>query len=78
LLSNSFRKLSQLINTIDVNRNNIILKKFLDSLMEDLEKWVKIIFIEQSAIDIHYFDDNLYSTILQIQKFIELKVNNEK
>lgn len=70
-LAYAIRSLSTLlksinVESIDANR----LKKiqiFLSGIQEDLYNWRKMIFIEQSAIDIHYLDSALFSACLQME-----------
>jgi DNA-binding response OmpR family regulator len=44
---------------------------FIYSVLEDMNKWVDNIFISQSAIDIHYLDDSLLSSISQLKSIFE-------
>jgi len=67
-LSKAFDELFNLLSSKNIN--NDILKTFLDYLIEDLEKWINVIFIEKSAIDIHYLDANFIATVAQIHKII--------
>jgi len=74
LMSVEFKNLAysleKLLN-LKINENNKkTYKIFLDTVIEDLYKFYKNIFIEQSAIDIHYLDASLLSNIEQIQLMI--------
>ena len=40
---------------------------FLTNIVEDLSSWRDVVFVSQSAIDIHYLDSSLLSVILQIE-----------
>ena len=40
---------------------------FLENITIDLSSWRRIVFIEQSANDIHYMDSSLFSSILQLE-----------
>jgi len=53
-----------------------LLKKILDSILEDLNNWVYKVLVEKSAIDIHYLDDSLLANIEQIDLILESLKNN--
>ena len=44
---------------------------FIYSLLTDLEKWTQNIFFDQVAIDIHYLDDSLVSSIVQLKTLLK-------
>ncbi|MCV6607642.1 MAG: PAS domain S-box protein [Campylobacterales bacterium] len=46
---------------------------FIGSLIQDLANWRRSIFVEQSALDIHYLDSSLFSTILQLEGAINVQ-----
>ncbi|MEA1917026.1 MAG: hypothetical protein U9N42_05785 [Campylobacterota bacterium] len=53
--------------------------KMLTSVALDLEKWIKVIFIEQSTEDIHYFDASFASNILEIESvFVEHEESDDE
>jgi len=54
----------------------ILLKRILDSILDDLNNWVYKVLVEKSAIDIHYLDDSLLANIAQIDLILE-SLNNE-
>lgn len=59
--------------------NKKFVKVFFESIIEDLESWRRLIFIEKSAKDIHYLDDSLFSSIAQLELIIEGNgTNNEE
>ena len=70
-LALAFEKLSDIVSKLEINgEKNKLIKMFIDSIMEDLEKWVKTIFINQDTDDIHYLDASLYSSIEQLEILI--------
>lgn len=50
---------------------------FLENIVIDLSGWRKIVFIEQSANDIHYMDSSLFSSILQLELVFNTDQKNE-
>lgn len=75
--TNEFRDLGYAILNLckELNEINIdilevqtaeMLYLLLQQTIEDLEKWFKNIFIEQNALDIHYFDASFFANITQI------------
>jgi len=68
--SNLSKAFDELYNLLNSSINNKYVKLLLDAMMEDLEKWINVIFIEKSAIDIHYLDANFIAMIDQITQII--------
>lgn len=70
-LAYAISSISKLLMNIDdakLNENTINkIAIFLSGIQYDLSAWRKLIFIEQSAIDIHYLDSSLFSACLQIE-----------
>ena len=70
-LAYAVRSLSALLISVDETRlDEKIMKKivlFLAGIQSDLADWRNLIFIEQSALDIHYLDSSLFSACLQIE-----------
>ena len=70
-LSFSLSSLGNLLdkqNVLDLDDNTY--KKmllFLENIIIDLSSWRRIVFVEQSANDIHYMDSSLFSSILQLE-----------
>lgn len=50
---------------------------FLENIIIDLSSWRKIVFIDQSANDIHYMDSSLFSSILQLEQIFNTDQKNE-
>jgi PAS domain S-box-containing protein len=50
---------------------------FLENIIIDFSNWRKIVFIEQSANDIHYMDSSLFSSILQLELVFNTDQKNE-
>ena len=74
-LAHSFYKLLEILEGVGIHKNSDMVKMFLDTIMEDLEKWLQHIFIDQDANDIHYLDASLFSSIEQLE--ILLRGDNE-
>ncbi|WP_457749551.1 hypothetical protein [Sulfurimonas sp.] len=68
----AFNSLSELLNRItlqdlqDTDKKNMFCTMLI-AIVNDLEKWIKVIFVEQSTQDIHYFDASFSSNILEIE-----------
>jgi hypothetical protein len=61
IIERSFAHLIEFLSTItedmlEDNNKKLLLVNLLISLINDFENWLKVIFIEQTAQDIHYFD----------------------
>lgn len=50
---------------------------FLENITLDLSSWRNIVFIEQSANDIHYMDSSLFSSILQLELIFNTEQKHE-
>jgi len=64
-ISNSFTHLINFLENIDddVLKNNetrVLLSRMLQGVINDLESWINVIFVEQTANNIHYFDTSFY------------------
>jgi hypothetical protein len=59
----------------DTTHRKMIL--FLENIILDLASWRRIVFIEQSANDIHYMDSSLFSSILQLELVFNTDTQNE-
>ncbi len=59
----------------DTTHKKMIL--FLENIILDLAGWRRIVFIEQSANDIHYMDSSLFSSILQLELVFNTDTKNE-
>ncbi len=76
-LAFSISSLANLLDTQDITKmderayRKMLL--FLSNIIYDLASWRNVVFVEQSANDIHYMDSSLFSSILQF----ELLFNNE-
>jgi CheY-like chemotaxis protein len=47
----------------------------LSGIQSDLSEWRRLLFVAQSALDIHYLDSSLFSTCLQIELILSDEVN---
>ena len=68
----AFNSLEEFLMTLTTEQLNDIDKKHLFAMMfiaiiNDLEKWIDVIFISQSTEDIHYLDASFSSNILEIE-----------
>ncbi|MDO8453010.1 MAG: response regulator [Sulfurimonas sp.] len=78
-LSYAVRSLSELLSSVkekeldDKDIRKIAL--FLSTIESDLADWYQLIFIKQSAQDIHYLDSSLFSACLQIELILSSDIN---
>ena len=63
--------LSEIFKEIDNIENRDFFVDFMYKLLEDLDSFCKNIFLDQIAIDIHYLDESLISSILQLKAFLK-------
>ena len=68
----AFNSLNELLNRITLDDlsdtdTKHVFATMLIAIVNDLEKWIKVIFVEQSTQDIHYFDASFSSNILEIE-----------
>lgn len=70
-LAHSIFSMEQFLKHIDgidmSEENKKLLLKLLGGLMEDLTLWQKTIFVTKEAVDVHYLDSSLLSSVLQIE-----------
>lgn len=70
-LAYAIRSLAALLLSIDSEKiDHKVFNKlyiFLTGIQKDLANWRKNIFLDQSALDIHYCDSSLFSSCLQIE-----------
>jgi PAS domain S-box-containing protein len=50
---------------------------FLENIISDFSSWRKIVFVDQTANDIHYMDSSLFSSILQLELIFNTDQKNE-
>ena len=50
----------------------------LGGIQSDLGDWRKLLFITQSALDIHYLDSSLFSTCLQIELMLSEEAKEDQ
>ena len=65
----------QISTLLQNNEKRVLLSKMLQGLVDDLESWIIMLFVERKADDIHYFDasfsENCFvieSTFMQVEK----------
>ena len=75
--------INELINVLgDIDLDSIpddinsVTLDFIKALQDDLSSWLKNVFIEQNAVDIHYLDASILSSILQIKTMLVKYINH--
>lgn len=73
----AFGALYNFLNTLGIEQLSNVEQKttfvaMLLSIIQDLEKWVRVIFIEQVSQDIHYFDASFASNIIEVENVFEV------
>ncbi len=68
---------SDIYSVIDKEQKSI-LKTFLDNVVSDLNKWTSEVINEKGALDIHYLDASIYSSIAQLEMVFDNKNKEEK
>lgn len=87
ILSGEFKDLARviegflsLLNELDIqtlsDAQKNFLKMFIDAFMGDLNKWYEEVILYKSAIDIHYLDASIMSSIQQIEAFFGKDIKN--
>jgi len=79
-INTAMNELKSILSDIDLNsipdEMNSVILDFLKALRDDLSGWLENVFIEQSAVDIHYLDASILSSILQIKTMLIKYVDN--
>jgi len=70
-LSYSLMLLSQKLLSYEVEDNSKMLLVVVKGFVSDLLEWKKAVFIEKTALDIHYMNKSFYSNISQIEILLE-------
>ena len=70
--------LQQLLRIVDQalalnEENKVLIYALLEQLVLDLRSWVNNLFVEQTAVDIHYLDAALLASIAQIEMMLNLE-----
>lgn len=83
-MQDSFKDLSYVILTLSsilksadetkLEHNNKMIATMLSSMIDDLRNWKSTLFITRTTKDIHYLDDSLYSSCLQIEKLLSTTI----
>ncbi len=87
-MSVEFEDLAYALNTLQEKVQNIdlnsldetqkqLLKAMLDSIIDDLNKWVETVLINQETRDIHYLDASLLANIAQIDIMLNTQKDDE-
>lgn len=78
-LAYAIRSLAKVLSEIeDSSLDEKKMKKIillLSGIQSDLGEWRRLLFVAQSALDIHYLDSSLFSTCLQIELILSDEVN---
>jgi CheY-like chemotaxis protein len=69
-LKYGFLQIAELLKKPVPNFNEEFFIDFLYGLIQDLQKWSQNIFIEKNAINIHYLDDSLITSISQLTSIL--------
>ncbi len=81
-LSLAFENLENILENLDLENideeKKVLLKKILDSIFEDIEKWFEEVVIYQRAKDIHYLDAALLANIEQIKILLTNHYNHDE
>jgi hypothetical protein len=85
IIERSFAHLIEFLSTIteemlqDKDKKSLLVNLLL-ALINDFENWLKVIFIDKSAQDIHYFDASFRANILKIENIFteEDSANNDE
>ncbi|MFW6307372.1 MAG: hypothetical protein ACOC08_01875 [Campylobacterales bacterium] len=85
-MQDSFKNLSYVILTLSsilkaadenkLEQNNKMIATMLSSMIDDLRSWKTTLFISRTTQDIHYLDDSLYSSCLQIEKLLSTTISH--
>lgn len=85
-IQDSFKDLSYVILTLSsilksadeskLEQNNQMIATMLSSMIDDLRSWKTTLFISKTTHDIHYLDDSLYSSCLQIEKLLSTTISH--
>jgi hypothetical protein len=82
IIERAFTNLIEFLSTIteemlkDKNKTSLLIDLLL-ALIKDFESWLKIIFIEKSSKDIHYFDASFRANILKIESIFNEEDNED-
>ena len=78
-LSYAIRSLANLLLSVEESKlDEETIKKvviFLSGIQSDLSDWNRLLFVEQSALDIHYLDSSLFSACLQIELILSSEIS---
>jgi len=73
-INDALYSLIEMLDKLDLNKfshkERKFILEFIKGLHEDLKGWFKHIFIEQNAIDIHYLDASLLSSMIQLKQLL--------
>jgi len=73
-INSAMNELISMLQEVDVKSipqdTNRLILEFIKALQDDLSSWLNNVFIEQSAVDIHYLDASILSSILQIRTML--------
>jgi len=83
ITARAFENLSNFLFTItkemlEDQDKRMLLSTMLLAIANDFEEWMKVVFIDQSTLDVHYFDASFSSNILEIENiFLVDSINDD-
>lgn len=81
-LGYSFFKLATLLEEKDITlldeKQSRVLSTILYAIVEDMLSWTNSVLIERVAVDIHYLDASLLSSIIQVEMLFQPKEEDEE
>ncbi len=69
-IANSFKSLSIAFIEIETIENIEVIKSLMFALLDNLRDWLEHVFIDKSAIDIHYMDNSFVNDSLAIEAML--------
>jgi len=63
--------ISEILKDIKDNFDNNLFVDFMFAILDDLQSWSENIFLKKIAIDIHYLDESLVSSIIQLRSLFK-------
>lgn len=72
-ISSAFNSLANSLEVMSNFDNLEVVKKLLFALLDNINLWIKTVFIDRNAVDIHYLDSSFLSDGLAIEAMIQSK-----
>jgi uncharacterized membrane protein YheB (UPF0754 family) len=84
VIAKTFHNLSTFLGNLDINfyadiESKQLLTKHLIGLINDLEEWINVVFVQKIADDVHYFDASFANNVFEIESIANKKdiTNND-